>query len=103
MQTFAPSLQLNTDLLKKGRNVYRAINHPLRQQMIHLIHSHHRMTVTEIYTQLKMEQSLASQHLAILRKERLLVTERRGKFIFYSVDYERIREVHEISRQLLTP
>jgi DNA-binding transcriptional ArsR family regulator len=59
------------------------------------------MTVTEIYVKLRLEQSVASQHLAILRKAGFVNTVRDGKFIYYSVSKERLVEVHDFSQQLL--
>ena len=59
------------------------------------------MTVTQIYTLLQLEQSVTSQHLAILRGKDLLVTERSGKFVYYSINYHRLDYVHEVTRVLL--
>ena len=96
-------LDLKIDIvqLKKAALVLRAINHKLRQQILKLISEHDRMTVTEIYVKLRLEQSVASQHLAILRKAGFVNTLRDGKFIYYSVSAERLVEVHEFSGQLL--
>ncbi|HYH15024.1 MAG TPA: metalloregulator ArsR/SmtB family transcription factor [Flavisolibacter sp.] len=96
-------LDLKIDIvqLKKAALVLRAINHKLRQQILKLISEHDRMTVTEIYVKLRLEQSVASQHLAILRKAGFVNTLRDGKFIYYSVSAERLAEVHEFSNQLL--
>jgi DNA-binding transcriptional ArsR family regulator len=87
--------------LKKGALVFRAINHPLRRQMLQLIHQNGRMTVTEIYIKLRVEQSVASQHLAILRRAFFVNTERQGKFIFYSVNYQRLKQVHQTADELV--
>ena len=81
--------------LKKAALIFRAVNHKLRQDMLHLVHRHLRMTVTDIYVKLRLEQSVASQHLAILRKAGIVSTEREGKNIFYSVNYGRLKELHE--------
>lgn len=62
--------------------ILRALNHKLRQQILKLIDEHQKMTVTEIYVKLRLEQSVASQHLAILRRAGIVVTVREGKFIF---------------------
>lgn len=94
-------LKIDTPQLKKAALVFRAINHKLRQQIIKLINQHGRITVTEIYVKLRLEQSVASQHLAILRKAGIVITERDGKFIFYSVNYHRIDQVHKIANDLL--
>lgn len=94
-------LKIDVTSLKKAALVLRAINHKLRQQILKLINQHGRITVTEIYVKLRLEQSVASQHLAILRKAGFVNTERDGKFIFYSVNYDRIEQVHRIAYDLL--
>lgn len=87
--------------LKKAALILRAINHKLRQQILRLIHQNGRMTVTEIYVKLRLEQSVASQHLAILRRAGFVNTDRDGKFIYYSVNYARLDQVHGIVQNLL--
>ena len=101
--TVANSTELKIDViqLKKAALILRAINHKLRQQILKLIHQNGRMTVTEIYVKLRLEQSVASQHLAILRKAGYVNTLRDGKFIFYSVNYSRLDQVHGIVHDLL--
>jgi DNA-binding transcriptional ArsR family regulator len=79
--------------VKKAAMVLRAINHKLRQQIIKLLEEHKKMTVTEIYVKLRLEQSVASQHLAILRRAGIVVTDREGKFIYYSLNVHRIAEI----------
>ena len=94
---------VNVDLynLKKAAMVLRAINHKLRQQILKLIDESGRMTVTEIYVKLRLEQSVASQHLAILRKAGFVKTERDGKFIYYSVNTERLEELNKFVKELV--
>lgn len=78
---------------KKAALILRSINHKLRQQIIKLLDDQQKMTVTEIYVKLRLEQSVASQHLAILRRAGIVSTSRDGKFIYYSVNYSRLAEV----------
>ncbi len=94
---------VNVDLynLKKAAMVLRAINHKLRQQILKLIDENGKMTVTEIYVKLRLEQSVASQHLAILRKAGFVKTERDGKFIYYSVSTERLEELNKFIKDLV--
>jgi DNA-binding transcriptional ArsR family regulator len=101
-QTNELSLHIDIVPLKKAALIYRALNHQLRQQILRLIHQHQRITVTELYIKLRLEQSVASQHLAILRKAGLVVNERNGKFIFYSVNYQRIKHVHARAAELIS-
>jgi DNA-binding transcriptional ArsR family regulator len=100
-QQAGAELEIETQGLRKGALVFRAINHNLRRQMLELIHQSARMTVTEIYIKLRLEQSVVSQHLAILRKAGFVQTERQGKFIFYTVNYERIKQIHKTARELV--
>ncbi len=87
--------------VKKAANIVRAINHKLRQQLIKLIDEEKKITVTEIYVRLRLEQSVASQHLAILRKAGIVTTERVGKFIFYVINYRRVNEIDDIITNLI--
>ena len=82
------------EILKRAKQKIRALNHPLREKMLALIsNSNNKMNVTEIYVKLRIEQSVASQHLAILRNEGLVTTERNGKVIYYSVDKDVVKDL----------
>jgi DNA-binding transcriptional ArsR family regulator len=80
--------------VKKAAIILRAINHKLRQQIMRLLQENQKMTVTEIYVQLRLEQSVASQHLAILRRAGIVQTSRDGKFISYSINEDRLVHVN---------
>ena len=95
--------ELKVDLLnvKKASLILRAINHKLRQQILKLIAEQGKITVTELYVKLRLEQSVASQHLAILRKAGFVKTERDGKFIYYSVNTARLDDLNKFVESLL--
>jgi len=95
------SLKVNLLSVKKAALVLRAFNHKLRQQMLKQIDEQGRMTVTELYVTLRLEQSVASQHLAILRKAGFVTTSRDGKFIYYSVNVSRMEELNQFVEELL--
>ena len=88
--------------IKKGVLMLRTINHLLRQQILSLIHEKKRITVTEIHKKFRIEQSVASEHLALLRKEKFVYTERDGRFIFYSVNYDNLKKVHRLCEELIS-
>lgn len=94
---------LKVDLLnvKKAALILRAVNHKLRQQILKTIDEHRKLTVTELYIKLRLEQSVASQHLAVLRKAGFVKTERDGKFIYYSVNPDRMEELNKFVGDLL--
>ena len=95
------SIKLDYLHLKKAALVLRAMNHKLRQQMIKMLDENQRLTVTEIYVKLRLEQSVASQHLAILRRAGIVITQRDGKFIYYTVNYPRVAEVTKFVEDLV--
>lgn len=94
---------LKVELLnvKKAALILRAVNHRLRQQILKLIDEHSKITVTELYMKLRLEQSVASQHLAVLRKAGFVTTVRDGKFIYYSVNASRLQELNRFVEDLL--
>lgn len=53
--------------------------------------------VQEIYDALNIEQSVASQHLRILRHANLVRTRREGKFVYYLLDYNRLESAGKIA------
>ena len=96
-----PELKIDYQVLRKSVLVLRAINHKLRQEMIRLLNQEGKMTVTELYVKLRLEQSVASQHLALLRRAGVVTTSRDGKFIYYSVDHERLDEISRLLQELV--
>ncbi len=96
------TLKIDYLLVKKASLVLRALNHKLRQQIIKMLDEKGRMTVTDIYIQLRLEQSVVSQHLAILRRAGVVQTERDGKYIYYLINYERLSHINNVVSDLLT-
>ena len=94
-------LTLDVISLKKAALVLRAINHPLRQKMLRLIFKQGQLTVTEIFTKLRLEQSVASIHLGILRKAGFVSSIRNGTNIFYSLNYRNLQKLHKQTYKLL--
>lgn len=94
-------IRLDYSELRKAVLVLRAINHKLRQRIIDLLEEYGSMTVTDIYVKLRLEQSVASQHLAILRRAGVVVTERQGKFIYYTLDQTRLSQISRLVDELL--
>ena len=95
------SVKVDFISLKKGAMILRALNHKLRQQIVKLIDEKKKITVTEIYIQLRLEQSVASQHLAILRRAGIVKTDRDGKFIYYSINTDRVTQIMKCVEDLI--
>lgn len=87
--------------IKKASLIFRAMNHKLRQDIIKYIDVNGKVTVTEIFVELRLEQSVASQHLAILRRAGLLKTERDGKFMYYRLNSDKLKMITNMVVDLL--
>ncbi len=83
-------IYIDSDELHVSSEVLRAIAHPLRMKILEFIDKNSDITVNQIHTILKLEQSITSQHLRILRDAGLVNTTRDGKYIQYSLNYERV-------------
>jgi DNA-binding transcriptional ArsR family regulator len=94
-------LNIDTLRIKKASINLRAVNHKLRQVILKLIGEKDKITVTEIFLHLRLEQSVASQHLAILRKAGYVKTMREGKFIYYSVNRQKMLEFNKFVDDML--
>jgi DNA-binding transcriptional ArsR family regulator len=93
-------IEVDLRIVKRASLSLRALYHPLRKKLLELIESKGKVTVTELYGKLKIEQSVASQHLAILRRAGVVNTQRDGKKIFYSVNGKRISEISKLADEL---
>ena len=96
-----PELKIDTLDIKKAAIILRAINHKLRHMILKYIGERERATVTEIFGHLLLEQAVASQQLAILRRTGFVKTKREGKFIYYSVNRQRLLELNKFVSELL--
>ena len=86
--------------LRDATETVRALAHPLRMRMLALLSRHASVNVHTIYTQLGIEQSIASQHLRILRQTHLVHTHRQGKEIYYLLDEQRLEKVAQVAGEL---
>jgi DNA-binding transcriptional ArsR family regulator len=95
------TLQIDTSGLRKAALFYRAVNNKLRQQILLLLHKEKSMDVTSIYVTLHLEQSVCSQHLAVLRKAQLVAAKKVGKNVYYTVNYQKLDQLHQTALSLL--
>jgi DNA-binding transcriptional ArsR family regulator len=93
-------LLIDAKELKKAANYFRAINNDFRCRMLHFLHTYKELTVKELYTKLRSDQSKASVHLSILRNAHLVHARREGKSVFYSVNYSQLNQLHSVAKEL---
>ncbi len=85
----------DTTTLKQAAQYIRAVNHKLRQSIIAHLRETGGSNVTTIYEKLRIEQSVASQHLAILRRHNIVTVTPTGKERIYTVNEERIIRLYQ--------
>lgn len=89
----------DSDKLDFSSELLRALAHPLRMKLLDFIDKNPAINVNKIYSTLKLEQSITSQHLRVLRDAGLVIAQRSGKFIHYVIDYELVARAVEAIRQ----
>lgn len=94
---FTASRTHQQDQLKSSSDIFRALAHPLRMRICAIIDDKNPACVHEIYDALKIEQSVASQHLRILRHANLVRTRREGKLVYYLLDYGKMESAGKIA------
>ena len=81
--------------------MFKGLAHPVRVRILELLAAADEVTVTQLLDDLGLEPSHLSQHLAVLRRHRLVESERRGSFVFYSLTHREVAELLGIARRLL--
>lgn len=79
--------------LERMADTLKVIAHPVRIAILGLLEEGGKLTVTEIYQKLDIEQAPASHHLGLLKSRGLLKSQREGKSNYYSLDKEIMSEV----------
>jgi DNA-binding transcriptional ArsR family regulator len=85
--------ELSPESIEKAANMLKAIAHPVRIAIVGVLEDGKKRTVTEIHTQLGIEQSAASHHLGILKDKGVLSSLREGKNTRYYLKHENLRTV----------
>ncbi len=89
------NLVIDITKLEMAASKLRAIAHPMRIAIIDLLNTNSKLSVTEIYEKLDLEQASASHHLNILKNKGVLASKREGKKIYYSLKSVALTEIVE--------
>ena len=81
----------NAEKLETSCELMRALAHPLRLRILEFIDQNGTINVNKIYNSLKIEQSITSQHLKIMRLAGVIDAFREGKFVHYSINYDIVK------------
>ncbi len=88
-----PNIEIDIIKLEAAASKLRAIAHPMRIAIIELLNEEKKLSVTEIFERLNIEQASASHHLNILKNKGVLSSKREGKQIHYSLKAKTLSEI----------
>lgn len=96
-----PLSQSQRPLYEVKANLFKGLAHPVRIRLLELLSDSPELTVSALQAETELEPSHLSQHLSVLRRHHLVVSERRGSHVFYRLADPRIRELLAVARALL--
>lgn len=83
-------------------NLFKALAHPARIRILEILCTNDRSTpVSEILAETEIEPTLLSQHLAVLKRHRVVSGQRVGNAVFYDLAHPKISELLVIARTFL--
>lgn len=94
------TLSCMPEIPKLKAEFFKALGHPLRIRVLELLSETPR-TVSGLLEFVDTSQPQLSRHLAQLRAAGLVLTQRKGPVVLYSIADSRITEVLRLSREML--
>ena len=94
-------LEFESRTLVNACQIFRAINHSLRQQMLDCLVKEGKRSVTSLCRRLGIQQAVCSQQLAILRSAGLVQAERAGKRVYHSVNDQRLKALQAMAYKVI--
>ncbi|MFC5317468.1 MULTISPECIES: ArsR/SmtB family transcription factor [Brachybacterium] len=82
-------------------NLFKGLAHPFRIRILELLAGSSEVSVADLQRETQLEASHLSQHLAVLRRHRLVVSERRASHVYYRLADPRTAELLAVARALL--
>lgn len=86
-------MKLDQTKLEAAAEMLKAIGHPTRIAIIDLLENGRRLSVTDIFQSLGIEQAVASHHLRILKDRGLLDSEKQGKHRYYFLRHHYLSQI----------
>ncbi|TKS58429.1 MAG: transcriptional regulator [Nitrospira sp.] len=92
--------RVDTSLFELHAEVCKIFSHPKRLRIIEALRDH-ELTVSEVVGHLGIPKANVSQHLAVLRQKRVVMTRREGLNIYYRIANPKIIQACDLMRQVL--
>lgn len=78
----------------------KVFSHPKRLELINVLREK-EMTVRDLSERLGLAPANLSQHLAMMKERRILVSRREGNVVYYRINNPRLLEAFDLLREIL--
>jgi DNA-binding transcriptional ArsR family regulator len=95
------SKDFDNDTLEYAFSRLRGIAHPMRIEILDLLSVNKKMTVTQIFEKMNIDQAVASHHLIILKNKGVVESNRSGKNSYYSIRESALKLITDSVETLL--
>lgn len=96
-----PFSDAHRPLYEMKANLFKGLAHPFRIRVLELLSDAAEVSVARLGEETGLEASHLSQHLSVLRRHRLVVSERRASHVYYRLADRRTAEMLAVARALL--
>ena len=79
------SNKVSEEQIDSVSNLFSILSHSIRIKILWLLKKNKSLNVHQIQSELKISQSNVSQHLSLLKAHKLVIEERKGKEVYYSL------------------
>ncbi|WP_315552889.1 metalloregulator ArsR/SmtB family transcription factor [Microbacterium aurum] len=91
----------NRPLYEVKAGLFKGLAHPIRIRILEVLSAAPEVAVSDLIEATSLEASHLSQHLAVLRRNRLVDADRRGSQVFYRLAYPQVADLLRVARTLL--
>ena len=96
-----PLTQQQRPLYEVKAGLFKGLSHPFRIRILELLSADPELSVAALGEETGLEASHLSQHLAVLRRHRLVESERRASHVYYRLADPRVAQLLAVARALL--
>ena len=89
------------ELYKIHAELCKVFSNPTRLEILNLLRDK-EMSVTELIEKTKLSQANISQHLSIMKSKGIVISDRKGKNIYYRLTNPKIIKAFDIIREVLS-
>jgi len=100
-EVIMPLSRSERPLYEVKAGLFKGLAHPFRIRLLELLADGAEHSVAELQTETGLEASHLSQHLAVLRRHRLVESERRASHVYYRLAFPDVAELLAVARRLL--